>query len=219
MIVRKKVAFSTLISVLLLVVTVTATLPAFAAVAEETSVMHSWTIGAGDMAFKPSSGYLRTIFMPETEAFTNEASSYMSFYLDQSNINAINSYYDETELLPKRFGMDIKNVPNAGATSRFDAYSITTTLPNPVYDKEINHTVGECRNEAEVVATGEIEVGSYSMQVHWYDYRDGTYASPGAFYVNAEISEQWIPGGDYNVYDDTYAHCLSFSYGATPGIP
>lgn len=101
--------------------------------------------------------------------------------------------------------MDIKDHDQYTGFGKLDAYTITTTLPNPKYDIEDGNFDRRCE-EAEVVALGGIKPDvNYSMIVTWNDNRSQT--SQGkevAISVNSELSSKGII--DYNAMD--YEPCV-----------
>ena len=98
-----------------------------------------------------------------------------------------------------------------------DAYSIVTSLPNPKTDIENDDFFIDNRNEeAEVVALGTIEANrSYLTSVYWHDYRSGNSTDCGKWSVNAELADQFVPGGDYNTV--SWTPLTQLAYGCNRG--
>lgn len=138
---------------------------------------------------------------------TNEEKAYCSrnsFKYSSNDISYLEGKYDDG----LKAGMDIKN--DAYEKERLDAYTITTSLPNPKTDIESDDLDGY-NEEADVVALDIPSATNYKMAVYWMDERDGK--NSGEFVVNAELSEKGFI--DYNTVD--YKTCVSYYYGADKG--
>lgn len=157
--------------------------------------------------YAPTSGTLYTRYL------SNAAQTRLTFSFD----NASNLFKINTENNKGNYtGMDIKSVGKNASTGKecsglFNAYTITSTLPDCKTDLESNWGQ-KYQDESEAVALGTLEQGKeYAMSVYWDDYRDGTIK--GSWVVNCELSTKGF--SDYNVVD--YRWCTSLEYGATKG--
>ena len=193
---------------LMIVLVMMVTCLAGTASATSQTVNHWWT---GGSSFKPTNGSMATTFTTGTPA---KVVTNLHFTLNSANLTAINNLKAQNGWY---FGMDIKDYPAAGSVTRMDAYALTTTMPNPKIDLETNWDVGDTRNEAEVVALGDLSATTYNMRVQWDDWRQGSVFCYGGFYVNAEMSMQFFGIGDYQTMD--YLGCMNFSRGIYPGQP
>lgn len=154
--------------------------------------------------FMPDEGRI-TLSIPKS----GTVQTYLSFRYSEDD--ALRIFADSYANV--RAGMDVKNVPDG--SEKMSAYLVTTSLPNPKTDIEDgNFFDSDGRNEeAEAVALGKIEAGSYYMSVMWNDYRTGATTDSGQFNVNAEHSKKGL--SDYNVID--WLACTELPYGRYKG--
>lgn len=160
------------------------------------SASETWSKTAKD--FCPNTGTL------DISANGQTLTTKIYFKYSSNDISYLEGKYDDG----LKAGMDIKN--DAYEKERLDAYTITTSLPNPKTDIESDDLDGY-NEEADVVALDIPSATNYKMAVYWMDERDGK--NSGEFVVNAELSEKGFI--DYNTVD--YKTCVSYYYGADKG--
>ena len=160
--------------------------------------------GSASFAYSSSSG--------------NYAITNVNFTLDSNNVSAIKAYNNGTNSSYSGrkgyLGLDVTSVRN-GSTDMMDAYSISTSLPNPKTDLE-NDDLGGTRNEeSEVVALGTVSASYYYMSTYWNDYRSGGSSDSGKFQAQFNISEKGVI--DYNNMTTSSRIQATIPYGTQGG--
>lgn len=184
-----------------LMLTFAIALSATAFAANEKVVNYNQT---GVCNYGPDTGLLCATYYAEY------AKTFLTCQYSSNDATAIANYNAEN----KYAGVDIKNVPSNYQTGvdMMDAYSISTTFPNPVTDLENDDILGNRNEEAEVVALGAIQGNTpYYVTVLWHDYRTGNTSDQGQWNVNAELSKKSII--DYNVISGMWSSVVQLTYG------
>lgn len=144
------------------------------------------------------------------------------FTLDATNVSSISDYNRGDGSHPNASGencyltLDVSCVRDGGVLDPFDAYLITTNLPNPKTDLESdNHIIGDGRREeSEVVALGMVTSGTeYYMSTYWDDYRTGD--SSGRFEAQFSMSAKGV--SDYNNVIQSSAVQAIINFGGNAG--
>ena len=169
----------------------------------------SWNMAGGGYGekeeyerFWPTNGEVSATFK------SDYATTRIRFSYDSATVKQL-AQYQKDDLYP---GIDIKTISSGFDYDLFNAYSIITTLPNPVEDYENDDPLGSRDEEAEVTSLGGIKSDTtYSMSVYWDDYRDGSRSSH--WRVQGELSKKGVK--DYNVQD--YKYLAKLDYGPNKG--
>ena len=107
-----------------------------------------------------------------------------------------------------------------------DAYSISTSLPDPKSDLENDDSNGTRNEESDVTALGAVEAKNYYVSVMWYDYRNGDTDDSGKWQAQFAMSGQYIgrgniwikSNGDYNNVHTSSAIQATMPYSKNGGI-
>lgn len=146
--------------------------------------------GETDEYFSPNSGTLHASY------YSTYARTTLYFKYDSDRVSTISMANYQSDLYA---GVDVKCDPGMALGDKMDAYSVTTTLPNPKTDIEGGET--GYNHESEAVARGTLIADkTYTMTTTWNDYRSDTGSSgTGRWTANAELSFKSIL--DYNTLD------------------
>lgn len=203
----------------ILVITVISTLIAFSA--SHTGPTDSWSYSNyNNGSYVPRTGTLQSWFFDDSgDEFILTK---VSFTLDSYNVSQILDYNDGgTNPHPDTNGKECfltLDVSSDGDSwdDEIDAYSITSSLPNPKYDLEDDNFDGE-NEESEVVVLGTVSASSYNCYTYWNDYRDGDPGDSGKIQAQFAMSTKGF--FDYNNIIQSSAIQATITYGDDLGNP
>ncbi len=193
-----------------------------------TGTKQTWNHSSYQGSYAPKNGWARPTFYKETGDKQNYANTYCEFTLDNYNVTNILNFNNGTHSATDKFlflTLDITSV-RSGTTDQMDAYSLSTSLPNPKSDLENDDPTGTRNEESDVTALGQVEPGTYYVSVMWYDYRNGGNNDNGRWQAQFAMSGQyfgtgdiWIEtNGDYNnVYTSSAIQAI-MPYGKNGGV-
>ena len=193
-----------------------------------TGTKQTWNHSSYQGSYAPKTGWARPTFYKETGNNQNYANTYCEFTLDSNNVNNILDYNNGTHSATNKLlflTLDITNVRN-GTTDQMDAYSISTSLPDPKSDLENDDPTGTRNEESEVTALGEVKAETYYVSVMWYDYRNGGTNDNGQWQAQFAMSGQYVglgdiwidSNGDYNTVYTSSAIQAIMPYSKNGGI-
>lgn len=139
--------------------------------------------------YSPDSGSLNASY------FSNYVQTTLYFKYSQERVDYISDYRN----MFRWAGVDVKCDPGMQLGDTMDAYSVTTTLPDPKTDLEGGET--GYNHESEAVAQGDLTANkTYWMTTNWHDYRPTSdNGKTGRWTANAELCAKGV--GDYNTDD------------------
>jgi len=173
-------------------------------------------------SYVPKSGYLATRFFDST-TIRDYAKTYVQIKLDSHNVTNILDYNNGgdnpgTAADNKKVYLtcDVSSI-RTGSDDMMDAYSVSSTLPNPKTDIENDDWFGNRNEESEVVALGTVSAKEYNMITWWDDYRSGGSTDNGRWQCQFSMSEKgW---SDYNNVIQSDVIQATVNYGKTSGKP
>lgn len=150
--------------------------------------------------FAPNSGTLNASY------YSTYVRTTLYFKYDSDRVSTISMANYQSDLYA---GVDVKCDPDMALGGKMDAYSVTTTLPNPKTDIEGGKT--DYNHESEAVARDTLTANkTYTMTTTWNDYRsDSGSSGTGRWTANAELTSKSIL--DYNTIDWESLTTLGFN--------